>query len=59
LSNSALNPIFAATVDAAEEAVANCLWAAETTSGRSGRVVEALPHEPVLDLLAEHRRLSG
>jgi D-aminopeptidase len=59
LSNSALNPIFAATVDAAEEAVVNCLWAAETTSGRSGRVVEALPHEPVLDLLAEHRRLSG
>jgi D-aminopeptidase len=57
VANAELNPLFAATVDATEEAVVNCLWAAETTTGRDGRTIERLPHEPVLELLAEHRRL--
>ena len=35
----------------------NALWRAETTTGRDGRVVERLPHEPVLELLASHGRL--
>jgi D-aminopeptidase len=52
-----MNPLFAATVDATEEAVLNCLWSAETTSGREGRVIEALPHDEVLELLASHGRL--
>jgi len=59
MSNADLNPLFAATVEATEEAVLNCLWAAETTHGRDGRVVERLPHEPVLELLAAHGRLTG
>ena len=54
-----LNGLFTATVDATEEAVVNCLWAAETTTGREGRTVERLPHEPVLDLLRAHGRLGG
>ena len=53
-----LDPIFAATVDAAEEAVLNALWAAEDTSGRDGRTVRALPHDDVVDLLTTHRRLD-
>ncbi len=53
-----LNPLFAATVEATEEAVVNALWAAVDTTGRDGRAVRALPHEPVLALLAEHRRLQ-
>ncbi len=52
-----MNPLFAATVDATEEAVLNCLWSAETTTGREGRVIEALPHDEVLELLESHRRL--
>jgi D-aminopeptidase len=52
-----LNPLFAATVDATEEAVLNCLWSAETTSGREGRTIEALPHDEVLELLEGHGRL--
>jgi len=59
LANSALNPIFAATVDATEEAVVNALWHAQTTEGRDGRVIDRLPHEPVVDLLDRHGRLSG
>ena len=48
----------AATVDAAEEAVLNALWAAEDTSGRDGRIVRALPRDDVVDLLTTHRRLG-
>jgi D-aminopeptidase len=54
-----LDDLFAAAVDATEEAVLNALWSAETTTGREGRVVEALPHEPVLDLLQRAGRLAG
>jgi D-aminopeptidase len=59
LSNLDLNPLFEATVDATEDAVVNCLWAAETSHGRGGRVIERLPHEPVLELLARHGRLAS
>jgi D-aminopeptidase len=53
-----LNALFSATVDAIEEAVLNTLWSAERMEGREGRVVEALPHDDVLELLAVHRRLE-
>jgi D-aminopeptidase len=52
-----LDEIFMATVDATEEAVLNALWAAVDTIGREERVVKALPHEPVLELLERHGRL--
>jgi D-aminopeptidase len=48
-----LDDLFQATVDATEEAVVNALWAAEDTVGREGRLVPALPHEPVLALLRD------
>jgi len=51
-----LDELFAATVEATEEAVLNALWAAETTTGREGRVVEALPREDVLPTLLAARR---
>jgi D-aminopeptidase len=54
-----IDPLFEATVDATEEAVVNALWFAQTTVGREGRVAHALPHDPVLELLREHRRMSG
>jgi D-aminopeptidase len=59
LPDNRLDPLFQATVEATEEAVLNSLWRAETTTGRDGRAVQRLPHEPVLELLAEHGRLSG
>jgi D-aminopeptidase len=52
-----MDPLFTAAVDATEEAVLNCLWGAETTTGREGRVIEALPQDEVLDLLERHGRL--
>ncbi len=53
-----LDGLFAAAVEASEEAVLNALWAAVDTEGRDGRLVRALPHEPVLALLREHGRLG-
>jgi D-aminopeptidase len=57
LPDGHLDPLFAATVEATEEAVLNALWAAVDTVGRKGRLVRALPHEPVLELLRERGRL--
>ena len=59
VAENRLDSLFQATVEATEEAVMNALWRAETTTGRMGRVVERLPHEPVLDLLERHGRLTG
>ena len=58
MPDALLDGLFAATVEATEEAVLNALWAAVNTMGREGRVVHALPHEPVLELLERHGRLS-
>jgi D-aminopeptidase len=52
-----LNSFFAAVVEATEESVLNSLWAARDVDGRDGRVVPALPHEPVLELLRRDHRL--
>jgi D-aminopeptidase len=54
--DAALDPLFAAAVEATEEAVLNALWTATDTTGRDGRVVRALPHEEVLDLLCRKAR---
>lgn len=53
-----LDPVFAATVDAAEEAVLSALWSAEDVAGRDGRLVRALPRDEVAGLLGAHGRLD-
>jgi D-aminopeptidase len=56
LEGGAIDPIFAATVDATEEAVLNALFMATTTDGRKGRVVEAIDIGRVRELLALYGR---
>jgi D-aminopeptidase len=51
----ALDPYFAAAVEATEEAVLTSLLAARTTSGRDGRTVAALPFDAVVDLVRAAR----
>ena len=53
-----LNEIFAATVEATEEAVLNALWAAPDVVGREGRLASGIPHDQVLELLESHGRLG-
>jgi L-aminopeptidase/D-esterase-like protein len=56
LSNDHLDPIFAATVYATEEAIINSLVAAEDMVGHEISV-KALPHEEVKDILKQYGRL--
>jgi D-aminopeptidase len=56
LSNSRISALFTATVEATEEAIINAMIAAETTTGREGRRVEAIPHDRVRELLKKYGR---
>src|ERR671931_124331 len=58
LSSYERTGFFTAVVDATEESVLNSLWAAEDVEGREGRVIRALPREPVLELLRKHGRIG-
>jgi len=52
-----LNGLFAATVEATEEAVLNALWAAPDVTGRENRIAPGIPHDAVLELLRRHDRI--
>jgi D-aminopeptidase len=52
IGNEKLDPLFLATVEGVEEAVLNVLIAAETMTGKSGRVVEAIDHDRLVQLVA-------
>ncbi|MFN8433023.1 MAG: P1 family peptidase [Anaerolineales bacterium] len=56
LPNGQLDPIFAATAYATEEAIVNALVAAEDMKGHEISA-KALPHEAVKELLKKHGRL--
>ncbi len=51
LPDAALNPLFAATIQAVEEAILNALTANEAMTGRDDHFVPALPHVEVQRLL--------
>ncbi len=55
LSGRALDPFFAAVVEAAEESVLNSMLASPTVVGRAGHAREGLPAAEVARLLAAHR----
>ena len=56
LPNDWINPLFAATVQATEEAVINAMVAAETMEGVNGNTVYAIPHERLKSILKKYNR---
>jgi D-aminopeptidase len=56
--NDSLDPVFAATVQATEEAVINALVAAEDMTGIDDHHVTALSHMKLREVLAKHNRLQ-
>jgi D-aminopeptidase len=56
--NDRMNPLFAATVDATEEAIVNALVAAETMTGANNHTVIALPHDRLRAALKKYNRLA-
>jgi D-aminopeptidase len=59
VAGRALDPLFAAVVEATEEAVLNSLLAARTVTGRSGNVSRGLPANRVIELLGLAGRLHS
>jgi L-aminopeptidase/D-esterase-like protein len=57
LPNDAMSPLFLATAQATEEAIVNALIAAKTMVGINGNTVYALPHDRLIDILKEHKRI--
>jgi D-aminopeptidase len=58
LPNDKLGPVFAATVEATEEAIINAMIAAETMTGIENHKVIALPHEKLREVLEKYNRLA-
>lgn len=56
LVNESLSPLFAAAVEATEEAIYNAIFKATTVSSSRG-ALEAIPLEPLLELLRRYRVL--
>ena len=58
LANARLDAVFAATVEATEEAILNTLVAAETMTGINGQRAIALPHDALRRVLRKYNRLQ-
>jgi D-aminopeptidase len=58
LPNDLLDPVFAATVQATEEAVINAMIAAESMTGIDNHHVTALPHDQLRAVLKKYNRLN-
>src|SRR3989442_3075893 len=57
LPNDRMDPLFAATVQATEEAIVNAMVAAETITGIENHKVIALPHDRLRAVLKRYNRL--
>jgi L-aminopeptidase/D-esterase-like protein len=58
LPNEKIEPLFAATVQATEEAIINAMVAAETMTGIENHKVIALPHDRLRAVLKKYNRLN-
>lgn len=58
LPNDMLNPIFAATAEATEEAIINAMVAATSMTGIENHHVSALPHDQLRAVLKKYNRLN-
>jgi D-aminopeptidase len=58
LANEKIEPLFAATVQATEEAIINAMVAAETMTGIENHKVIALPHDRLRAVLKKYNRLN-
>lgn len=58
LSDTRIDTMFTATIEATEEAVLNALIAAETMIGRDGHIAEALPHDKLVSVMRRHGRIQ-
>lgn len=53
--NDAMSPLFAAAIEATEEAIINSLFAAEDMTG-NGKTIKAIPKKKVLEIMKKYNR---
>src|SRR6266480_4099063 len=58
LPNDQIEPVFAATVQATEEAIINAMVAAETMTGIENHKIIRLPHDRLREVLKKYNRLT-
>lgn len=58
LRNDDTSPLFLAVIEATEEAILNSLFAAETTKGYQGHMIEKLPVPKVLEILKKYGKVK-
>lgn len=58
IPNDELNPLFAATEEATEEAIVNAMIAAKTMTGANNITVQAIPHDQLQQVLKKYNRLN-
>jgi L-aminopeptidase/D-esterase-like protein len=58
LANDEIDPLFAATIQATEEAIVNALVAGRTMTGINGNTVYGMPHDRVREILKKYNRLA-
>ena len=58
LDNDQMSQMFEATIEATAEALWNSLFAAETTKGYKGNVIEALPVEKVVKMIKKEKGIK-
>src|SRR5713101_224337 len=59
IPNDLMDPIFAATVQATEEAVVNALIDNQSMTGRDNHHVDAIPHDRLRKILRKYNRLQS
>ncbi len=59
MPNELMNALFAATIQATEEAIINALFAGKTMTGINGNTVYGLPHKRVIQILKKYNRYPG
>lgn len=59
LSDNAIDPLYAATADATEEAIINALCMADTVVGRDGNTSTAMPLDRVVELMRTYGRIKN
>jgi D-aminopeptidase len=58
IPNERMNALFAATIQATEEAIINALFAGETMEGINGNKAYGLPREKVISIMKQFNRLK-
>jgi L-aminopeptidase/D-esterase-like protein len=58
LPNDRMDPLFAATIQATEEAITNAMLAAETMTGADDLRAYGIPHDRVREILRKYNRLA-